>query len=844
MIFQTECDFAMKLHLYTNAMSRPLALDDAPVLSWKAENAPENYRQAAYQISVASSEEKLGCPDIYAGALVESDRSVEVKLPVALTASARYYWQVAVTDAQGQTTVSEPDWFETGLLTEKDWRAGWICAGNRYVTNWSMLMRREFSVRGRVKKAKAYISGLGVYVLHVNGRRVGDHVLDPAQTEFPQKVFYCAYDVTDMLQQGHNCLGVKLGDGWYHQSQLMEGYGIYGDPCLRLQLEIEYEGGTCQYVLSDNGFTCSLGPVTMNNLYVGETYDARLEQKGWDLPGFDDRTWYPAVPDTTPKGEMRAQLMPPIRVTREIKPVSMKEVVPGVFIFDMGLNMAGFARIHLTGTPGNEVTLRFSEALGPDGMLDVSTTGVFHIRGVQTQRYIFGETGEITWQPDFTYFGFRYIELTGAHCDVTEDVVTALKVHTDLAEKTRFECAMPLLNQMEQLLRNTFTSNIHGLPTDCPAREKCGWTGDANIISDTAMLMYDAIRFWDKYTEDIVTARKEHGYYPNVVPGKRGCLDTVPAWGTALINIPWYMYETYGAASMIEKYYDDMAAYTAHIEANTTNYLHNDHKYKLADWAAPYGYSSAEHFFQVSTAYYFRAVDVMSRCARLLGREEDAVRYADTAAHVKDAMNAAYYDYEQHTYGTQTLNSFCADIGMAPDGEEEAMAKWCCQDIAAHDYHITCGHIGIRYIFNFLTKHGCFETLEKLLATRTEPSFAHQIDSGATTLWEDAQSHTTGYSSLNHPFKGSYCVWLYEDVLGVKKNEPGYKTFTVKPETTSIIPWAKGSVDTVYGEIKVDYQLGDHFCVTVPANTTAHVFVPQTDGSYQEHHLGCGEYSL
>ena len=470
----------MNFTLYCDSLVNPIIVDRAPRLSWKVGTDPASvttgvtggFAQTAYKICVATSREKLAAADVWCSGEVLSDQSVDIELPAELKSSTRYWWNVAVTDSTGTTHTSEADWFETGLLNPEDWKAQWISAGSRYITNWAMQYRREFLVCSEVAKAKVYISGLGFYELTINGEKVGDHVLDPGITEFPQKVFYVGYDVTSQIRNGGNALGVVLGDGWYHQSQLMEGGGIYGDPCLLLQLEITYKSGVKQYIVSDGGWKTFYSPITMNNIYVGETYDGRMEQPGWDLYGHSEDGWFSVVPDNAPKGKLVPQLMPPVRVTQELKPVAVTKPQDGVFVFDMGKNSAGYVRLKISGTPGNEVVMRFGEAVTEDGMVDVDSTGVFHIRGVQTLRYIFGKTGEIVWEPKFIYFGFRYVELTGAHADVTVETLTGLKAHTDLAPKADFVCAMPVLNQMQELFRNTFTSDILSVPTDCPAREK------------------------------------------------------------------------------------------------------------------------------------------------------------------------------------------------------------------------------------------------------------------------------------------------------------------------------------------------------------------------------------
>ena len=830
----------MKFTLLCEGMENPIMIDGAPLLSWRVQT-DKPFLQKAFRVDVATSAEKLSDPDVFTR-FEASGESCGVLCDAPLKSETRYFWRVTVWDENGGETTSGAAWFETALCRPSDWHASYIGMGSRYKSDWGVLLRTEQHVKPGVARAKAYICGLGYYELYINGQKVGDRMLDTAQTEYEQKVFYATYDVTGMLNAGDNAFGIMLGDGWYHQSQLMAGGGVYGNPCAIMQLNITYENGHTQEIVTDTSWKTFYSPVCRNNVYTGETYDARLEQPGWDMPGFDDLAWFDAELDQTSRGPLVSQLMQPIRVVKELSAVTLTQPQHGVYVFDLGENIAGLVRLKLWGVPGNEICMRFAECLDETGMLDVETSGVFHIRGVQTIRYIFDKTGEITYTPRFCYHGFRYVELTGAGGEVPQNAVTGLKMNTDLPQTGRFSCSMEVLNTLHTLLYNAFTSNAYGLPTDCPAREKCGWTGDANIISDTSMILWDTNQFWDKFIDDIRTSHAQYGMWQNIAPGKRGCLDTVPAWGCALILIPWYHYEAYGSPRILEKYFDEMLAWQTYMTQNTTGFIYNDHPYPLADWAAPYGYDSAEHFKQVSTAYYYFSTVVMAKTAALLGRSVLAEEFSALAPKIREKFISEFYDFSTHTYGTQTLNSFCHYVGLTPCGEEAAMAAWCNTDVINHGFHITCGHIGVRYIFKLLADFGYTDTLKKVLESDTYPSFGEQIKAGATTLWECFGTFRD--QSYNHHFKGGYGIFLYEDVLGIKKQSPGYKTFTVKPNLAAIIPWARGSVDTVYGRIAVDYKLGSHFSITVPQNTQCEVFVPQPGGGFVRHELGGGSYAL
>lgn len=833
--------------LLVNGQKPLMGLDTAPVFSWRGDF---DFTQAAYRLQIAAE------APVFDSGWVESGESQWISAAFPMQSRTAYTWSVSLRDTVGIEHALGSSSFETGLLGQIDWIAAWIGAGKAYKPNWAMYYRREFTVNGTVKRARLYFSGLGIGVPRLNGQRVGDFKLDPAQTEYTEKVFYSVYDVTDLLVSGVNCFGTELGDGWYSQNQLMEGDGVYGPPCLRAQLMIDYTDGRTDVIGTDKSFKCTLSPTCYNNLYIGETFDGRLALSGWDQPGFDDSSWANAVWDTVKKGRMAWQYLPPMRVTREIKPVNVTRPIPGVAIMDFGENLAGTVRLALRGMPGNAVRIRFAEALDETGNLAPASSGVFHFRGVQTLTYIFGpetapggcmiQNGEfvytggvpIVWEPEFCYFGFRYAEITGAHVLPDETTLTALKIHTDFPESTSFSCDEPILNTMETLLKRTFPNNAQGLPTDCPAREKCGWTGDANVISEAALLMWNCRSFFEKFTEDIADCRQANGVYYNVVPGKRHCLDTVPAWGSAIIHIPWEIYSFGGDKTLLARQYPAMAAYGRYLLEHSENGVYENHQYKLADWAAPYGYRSEEHFFEISAIYLYLSFTILGKSAEEL-KDPDAAFWFGEAEKVKKTLHTKYYHFDAHTYGSQTLNAFADFWGLIPAGEENAAADWTEQDVIAHDDHVTCGHIGLRYVYQYLHKYGRTETLKRVLNSRTYPSFGAQLDAGATTLWETAETDVNCHS-LDHPFRGGYCVWLYEDLLGVKPLLPGFRRFAVKP-VPGIVKTAAGHVDTPYGRISVDYTVGDRLRVTVPWNTVAEVTLPN---STEVHVLTSGEYVL
>lgn len=823
------------MQIFVNKLKEPINIDVNPVFGWILESKSI---QEAYRIGVSSNEQFL-----WDSGKVLSDNSVAVPYEgKPLESNTEYIVSVTVWDTEGNIISAESK-FETALLKQNDWKGIWIGMGDKYRSDWAIQLRKDVKLQGKdIKKAKAFVVGLGYYELRLNSEKVGDHMLDTAQSEYEETVYYATYDITDKLNAGDNCFGIILGDGWYHQSQLMNGGGIYGNPCAILQVNIEYEDGTTDEVITDLTWKVDYSPISRNNVYTGETYDARLEQEGWDMPGFNDSAWYPVFEDTTKRGTLHSQLMPPIRVVKEIKPVQILRPQYGICVYDMGENFAGLVRLKTNGYPGNEVVMRFAESIDENGNIDITSSGVFHIRGIQTIRYICGKAGEFTYTPRFTYHGFRYVELSGDFAGQTLETITGLKMNTDFTQTGFFECDYPILNTLHTLLYNAFTSNAYGIPTDCPAREKCGWTGDANIISDTSMVIWDSYLFWDKYLKDTMDSHKIYGIWQNVMPGKRGCLDTVPAWGCAMINIPWYAYYAFGDRGILDRNIDQMIAWFNYMLDHTTDYIYNNHKYPLADWCAPYDYRPADHFIQTSTAFLYNSANIIADTLKILGRKNEVSQYLDIAAKVKEKFIKTFYDFDNHTYGTETLNAFCIEIGLYPEKEDADMVKWIVEDIKAHDGHITCGHIGLRYIFKILTRYGYNKVVKEFFDKDDYPSFGEQIKHGATTLYESWGVSTN--QSYNHHFKGAYGLWLYNEVLGITNTSVAYKTFDIKPMTTDIIKSAKGSLDTVYGRISVDYSIGDHFNVTIPANTTANVYVPNEDGTFTLHVLRGGSYQL
>lgn len=829
------------LVLSTEYLSNPLGLDEPhPRFGWAVETARRNWRQSGYRIKVSSSlvHQNTGVFDLWDTGHVISAESQQIAYAgEPLESFGRYYWSVDLWTADGRTVCArKPAFFEMGPMRQSDWSGKWIGAGAHYRPTWSNLLRKEFTLPAPVKTARAYVCGVGLHELTLNGQKASDRVLDPAQTDYGERVFYIAHDVTSLLRSGSNAIGIMLGDGFYHQSRVLdpggmvEGHSIYGRPTAILLLRVECEDGSVHTVQTDESWKSAYGPITQNNLFAGETYDARLEQPGWDQPGFDDRCWFAAEPERPPGGVLQSQTMEPIRRMQEIPAKALSQPQMGVYVFDFGENLSGWARLSVRAHAGAEITLRFAETVDASGMIDTDSCGTFFTRVIQTDRYICKGGGLEIYEPRFTYHGFRYVEMTNFPGEPAPETLMAIKVHTALAPAGHFECSNETLNTLHQMAVRTIANNLHGLPTDCPVREKCGWTGDAWIISDTVLFNFHSARFWTKFVEDIETSRRAYGTWMHVVPGRRTCLEAGPLWSLAQVLIPWNLYWFHGDRRILERHFDDIQAWIEHLVNRAGESLVIETP-EVGDHAAPLrllapGTATAQF---ATAAFYFGAI-LASRIARTLGFASEAEKHEALACRIRQAHLARFYDAKRRSFGFQGLNSFALATGLAPEADRDAIAASIAQDIEANGNHLVVGAVGIRFIFEILQEFGYDEIISAVLDTDTYPSLTEHIRRGATTLWETWETDDSQNDcSQNHPFKGGFDHWLFANVLGIEPLEPGFARIRVKPSPSVFVKWARGHHDSPYGKIAVHWRIsGSQFAieVTIPANTRAEIHFP------------------
>lgn len=696
------------------------------------------------------------------------------------------------------------------------------------------------------------ICGLGYYEAWINQARVGDHVLDPAQTDYESRVFYVSHDITALVHPGRNCIGLMLGNGWYNQDRVWGRNGLsYGAPRLICELRLILADGSTRITGSNESWKWAPGPVVDNNIYAGERHEARLELPNWADPGFDDSSWTDAAIVSAPGGKLVLQEIPPIRKIEVLKPIKITPVAGGRHVVDMGQNFSGWARIHVKADAGTEITLRFAETVSEDGNVDTASTGVFATKVEQVDSYIARGDGVETWEPRFTYHGFRYVEVSGWPGDLNEDDISGIVIHTDLPLAGNFECSDGRLNRLHRMALWTHRSNIHGIPEDCPARERCGWLGDANMVAEFSTWNYNAKSFWEKYLDDIETTRANNNGIPgNVAPGKRGTRGPAqPDWAAAFILIPWYVHVQYGDSKVLNDHWRGMEELMEYYKKIANSWILEKGYGDWFDPGAPVICTNTPPSL-TSTFWFYRCAQVMSSAASVLGLPGEEEKYASWAARIKDSAINEFFDRDEGSYESQTANAMALALGIIPAGEESRVLDALVADIRNNDMHLTTGIMGVRFLFEVLTRHGHGDMALALMHQDTYPSFGHLISRGATTLWEHwgEKEHDThhGPRSLNHPMMGGFDNWFYNTLAGIRADpdQPGFKHFFLAPHPIPGLDWVRCFHESPFGRIESNWEMKDgtfRWTAVVPRGTSTTVKLPF---SQEVQELGPGTHSL
>ena len=824
--------------------SNPLGVEARrPRLSWVVETERRGWRQSACRILVASRLELLTeqRPDVWDSGVLKTDASVHVEYGgQALKSRQRVWWAVKVWDERGaESGFSELAFWEMGLLTPADWRAKWILGCETAKTEGvtagpSPLLRKSFRLSRPVRSARVYLSGLGYHELRLNGRRVGDHVLDPLVTQYDRRALYVIHDVTGFLQAGENVIGVSLGNGWYncHTREVwnFEQAPWRHLPKLLLQLEVVDERGRRSTVVSDTSWKTARGPVVFDGLRNGETYDARAEKPGWDAPGYDDGNWAKAAVTPAPGGRLVAQTLP-IKVMQTLTPIWITEPKPGVFVFDLGQNMTGWAQLRVRGPAGTRVTLRYAEKRAADGEVDQGNINYFIKSGdCQTDAYILKGEGEEVWEPSFTYHGFQWVQVTGYPGTPTLDSLRGRVVHSAFETAGEFACSLDLLNRVQACTRWAYIGNFTGIPTDCPHREKNGWTGDALLATETGLFNYRAAPAYLKWLNDLSDAQRPSGQLPGIVPsgGWGYNWGSGPAWDSAFTHIPWYLYLYSGDRGVLADHYHGMKRYVDYLTTLATDGIVS---FGLGDWCPPTGGPDGHKAPAVltTTACYYANCRLLERVAGVLGKRGDARRYGRLAGRIGQAFNKAFYDPATGSYAGDGQTSMACALyqGLVNDSEKDKVLKALLAVIARCGGHLDYGILGAKYVPNALTAAGRTEVAFDMATQTTFPSYGLWMERGATTLWEAWD----GGTSLNHIMFGDVSAWMFKALAGINPDpeRPGFQHIIIRPQPVRGLTWVRAAHHAMQGWIRSAWRTeGDRFMldVTVPANATATVFLP------------------
>jgi alpha-L-rhamnosidase len=831
--------------------SDPLGVDNPrPRLSWTLKSDGKDEIQASYRVLVASSRASLdrNQGDLWDSGTVSSDQQNNIAYSGKLLVPGQVcHWKVAVASRNSKPVWSRPATWEMGLIGVQAWAARWIedsrPEAQPYQDDPAPLFRKEFSAKSQVVRARLYITGLGYYEASLNGKRVGDHVLDPGWTDVDKRVSYSVYDVTKLLSSGTNCLGVMVGNGWYNPLPLklfgtfnLREHLTIGRPRLIAQLKIEYRDGSIELIGTDPSWRVGDGPIVRNNIYLGEVYDARREVEGWDHAGFDDSTWRKAVVAKGEVGDLIAQPQPPIRVTEQWTAVKVTEPKPGVFIYDMGVNFAGWASFKFDLTAGTQIKMRYGELLHKDGTLNpmTSVAGQIKRKGVggpgapdiawQSDTFI-SKGGKETYTPRFTFHGFRYVEVTGLPKALPLNAVTAMRLNSDVEDVGTFECSNPLLNDIQAMCIRTFKSNIFSVQSDCPHRERLAYGGDIVATSEALMSNFDMAGFYEKAVRDWSDSALPNGMFT----------DTAPFMGIHYCGVIWAMahpllieqlHQYYGNRQIGAEQYEAAKRWLTLVEKQYPDGIVkeglSDHE-GLAPAPAP----------EMVTPLYFQCAQMLAKLARRLGHSADAQHFDDLAAKIRAEYGKRFIDVVTGKVGpgTQASQSIALYTGIAPEAAGSKIFDFLVKNIESHKGHLTTGILGTKFMLEVLSREGRADLAYKIVTQPEFPGWGWMLKNGATTLWEHWEFSDNTFSH-NHPMFGSVSQWMMQQLGGIRPDADavGYDRIVIQPQTPEGLDWVKSSYQSVRGKIVSNWKRQGkklEFEITIPANTRARIVLPE-----------------
>lgn len=855
--------------LFCEYTIKPLAIGTTmPHLHWTLESELRNQQQSACEIQVADNPALLAKdrPNYWNSGRISDSMVMGVNYAgKSLSSFTRYYWRVRVFDQSGRPSPwSAVSWFETAALSQSDWKASWIGDGSKlpekeedfYKPDPMPLFRKDFAIHKKLRSARLYISGLGYYEAFMNGEKIGSAVLDPGFTAYSKEVLYSVYDVASLLQKNSNSLAVMLGNGWWNPLPFgffgrwqLRDFQQTGRPCLRAELHLEYKDGSQEVIHTDDSWLTRPGPIVRNNVYLGEYYDARLEVPNWKLTGRSADGWKQAVIAKGPEGNMFPQMQPPIVIADTIRAQRILSAGPDTFLVDMGQNFAGVGLIKVQGPKGTTISLRYGEDLFSDGRLNGLTSAATQIKkggtkggpgmpetAWQEDHYTLKGEGLEEWHPRFTFHGFRYIEVTGWPGKPALENFAGLKMHANLDAAGSFSCSNDMFNQLHEVIKRTFLSNVFSVQSDCPAREKMGYGGDMVATADAYMYNFDMDQFYRKAIRDFANDQRPSGGITEIAPftgiaskgvgEKSGPL----GWQLAFPFLQQQLYHFYGDQQVLKNFYPALKKQVDWLASLAAVKMFDE---DISDHEAldpkPEAFSAA--------IFYLLHLKIAAEVAAVIKQEDDAARYTKLAARTQRNIVDRYLVPGSGRYdnGTQSAQALALWSGLW--SEKQASLNWLISEINRHNGHPSTGIFATKMMLDILRESDCRELAYAMVNKRDFPGWGYMLANGATTLWETWAAPGTVYS-MNHPMFGSVDEWFFRALLGINQARPGFKEMIIKPQPAGDLTWARGSYKSPYGIIESAWKIEGGTItmdLTIPAGTKATAYIPSREpGSLRE----------
>ena len=834
-------------NLLTENRTNPIGIDvTQPRFSWQLMSDKKNTMQTAYEIKLLN-----GKQNIWNSGKINSDSSVHVAYKGnALQSGVQYQWQVRVWDNNNDASVwSESASFQMALLNLSDWKAKWIEPGytEDSVMRPSPLFRKEFLANKKIASATAYITAHGMYEANINGKRIGDAYLMPGWTSYKTRLQYQTYNVTELIKNGVNAIGVTLGSGWYRGIiGFRNNINIYGkDIALLFQLNITYSDGSADVVYSNDSWKSSTGEIRYAEIYNGETDDANMKKTGWLLPGYNDKNWSGVKLADFSFDNLIATQNEPVRKHETFKPIHIFTTPKGEQVIDFGQNLVGWIVLKVKGNAGDTITVSHAEVLDKDG--NFYTT---NLREAKAQdKYILKGNDEETFQPHFTWHGFRYAKVEGVHGKLNPEDFIAVTLYSDMEPTGTFTSSNAMINQLQHNIQWGQKGNFLDVPTDCPQRdERLGWTGDAQVFSRTASFNMNVNNFMEKWTKDVAADQLSNGSVPFVIPNVLGeGASGSTGWADVSTIIPWNMYLAYGDKKILADQYSSMKAWVDYMTNKSKNNLWQS-GFHFGDWLFYRpdddndGRAAVTDKYLIAQCFYAHSTQLLINAANVLGKTDDATAYSSLLQKIKDAFLKEYMTPNGRLVsGTQTAYVLALNFDMLPENLRAQAAERLVENVKSYDNHLTTGFLGTPYLCHVLTRFGYDSIAYKLLLQDTYPSWLYPVKMGATTIWErwdgqkpDSSFETPDMNSFNHYAYGAIGDWMYRKMVGLDTYEDGvgYKHIKIQPHIGGDFTNASASLKTYYGTVSSGWKIdGDEIImdVEIPANTTATVFMPASN---------------